>query len=59
MSELNMKFKNMDEVSAYSKANEKTLVVLDDYILDVSTFQCHHPGGGVLLKNKNLQTIDE
>lgn len=59
MSELNMKFKNMDEVSAYSKASEKTLVVLDDYILDVSTFQCHHPGGGVLLKNKNLQTIDE
>jgi hypothetical protein len=27
--------------------------------LDVSSFQGHHPGGGVMLKNKNLKSIDE
>jgi cytochrome b involved in lipid metabolism len=35
------------------------LLVLDDYILDVSTFASHHPGGGVLLRNLNLKSVDE
>ena len=37
----------------------KTLLIHDDYVLDVSSFQGHHPGGGVFLSNKNLQNIDE
>lgn len=57
--EINIKFKNCEEVAAYSEKNEKTLVILDDYVLDVSSFQCHHPGGAVLLKNKNLKSVDE
>jgi 4-hydroxysphinganine ceramide fatty acyl 2-hydroxylase len=28
-------------------------------VLDVTTFAEHHPGGGVLLQNKNLKSIDE
>jgi hypothetical protein len=59
MSEAALKFKNLEEVRAYSEEMEKTLVILDDYVLDVSTFQCHHPGGAVLLRNKNLQAVDQ
>lgn len=55
----NIKFKNYEEVEDYSKKTGKTLVVFDDYVLDVSTFQSHHPGGGVLLQNKNLKNVDE
>ena len=59
MTEHSMKFKSLEEVNAYAKDSGKTLLILDDYILDVSTFQCHHPGGGAFLKNKNLQKVDE
>ena len=34
----NIKFKNYEEVEAYSKKTGKTLVIFDDYVLDVSTF---------------------
>jgi len=54
MSDYNMKFKTLEEVKSYASKTEKTLLILDDYVLDVSTFQCHHPGGGYLLENKNL-----
>ena len=59
MAEVNQQFKNLEEVEKYSKEKEKTLLILDDYVLDVSTFQCHHPGGAVLLRNKNLKKVDE
>ena len=39
--------------------NDKTMVILDDYVLDISSFQTHHPGGGALLRQKHLQTIDQ
>ena len=57
--ELNIKFKNLEEITTYANSHRKTLVIFDDYVLDVSTFQCHHPGGGLLLKNKNLKSVDE
>jgi cytochrome b involved in lipid metabolism len=45
-------------VEAYSQKTEKTLLVLDDYILDVTSFSSHHPGGGVMLRNNNLKNVD-
>lgn len=54
-----MSFKNSAEVKAYAEEKGKTLLILSDYVLDVSTFQCHHPGGGAFLSRKNLQSIDE
>lgn len=56
---INNNFKNYDEVETYAAKNEKTLMILDDYVLDVTSFAEHHPGGGVLLRNSNLKTIDE
>lgn len=35
------------------------MLVLDDYILDVTTFASHHPGGGAMLSKSNLKNIAE
>jgi len=56
---INIKFKNYEEVTAYSNKYGKTLLVLDDYILDTTSFAEHHPGGAVLLHKNNLKNIDE
>ena len=40
-------------------SNNKTLLLYDDYILDVTSFNPHHPGGGLLLRNNNLTDISE
>lgn len=34
-------------------------MILDDYILDVTTFSDHHPGGGILLRNNSSKSINE
>jgi len=39
--------------------NNKILVVQDDYVLDVTTFAPHHPGGSSFLSFKNFKNIGE
>lgn len=35
---ININFKNYDEVETYAAKNSKTLMILDDYVLDVTSF---------------------
>lgn len=55
----NIRFNNLDEVKDYAQAQDSVLVVYKDYVLDVTTFAKHHPGGAVLLKNNNAKDIEE
>lgn len=55
---INIKFNNIDEVVRYSSDHDKTLVIMNDYILDATTFMEHHPGGSVLVKNYKNKSID-
>lgn len=41
-------------MSEYANKNNSVLVVYDDYVLDVTSFANHHPGGsGLILHYKN------
>ena len=53
-----MRFNNIQEVVKYSSDNDKTLVIMNDYILDATTFMEHHPGGSVLVKSYKNKSID-
>jgi cytochrome b involved in lipid metabolism len=44
-------------VKQYAEKQDSVLVVYNDYVLDVTTFAQHHPGGAVLLKNNNGKNI--
>jgi cytochrome b involved in lipid metabolism len=46
-------------VKSYAEKTNKILLVQDDYVLDVTTFAPHHPGGSSFLKNSNLKNIGE
>lgn len=59
MTETKLHFSTLEEVQAYAQQHEKTLLILDDYILDATSFASHHPGGAALLYNKNVARIDE
>lgn len=57
--DINLAFESVEQVRSYAEREEKVLLILDDYVLDVTSFNSHHPGGGVLLRNKQLQDIKE
>lgn len=56
---ISIKFENYEQVQLYAEKTSKTLLILDDYILDATTFSSHHPGGAALLKTNNIKCIDE
>ena len=41
----------------YASKNERLLVVYDTYVLDVTTFVKHHPGGASLITNHSNRNI--
>lgn len=51
------KFHSLAEVRDYAEANDRDLLLLDDTVLDVTTFAEHHPGGGVLLRNQREKDV--
>jgi cytochrome b involved in lipid metabolism len=51
---LNIHFTDLDQVTSYANTNNRTLLILDDQVLDVTTFAPHHPGGKALLHTRNL-----
>jgi cytochrome b involved in lipid metabolism len=54
-----IKFECMDEVRAYAEREGKTLLLHNGLILDVSTFQDHHPGGQLLMNNYHLKNVED
>lgn len=59
MSEVNAprKFASLQELQSYAKSSDRDLLLLEDRVLDVTTFAPHHPGGAVLLRNHKGQEI--
>ena len=57
--DINMKFNKIEDVVKYSEENDKTLVIMNDYVLDATTFMEHHPGGSVLIRNYKNKSVDE
>lgn len=52
--ETNVQFKTNQDIYDYAVKNNKVLVIYNDYVLDVTTFAQHHPGGaGLILNYKN------
>ena len=54
---INIKFENYEEVKSYADSTKKTLLILEDYVLDVTSFAVHHPGGAMLLRNNQLKEV--
>jgi cytochrome b involved in lipid metabolism len=46
-------------VEQYADSTNKNLLILDDYILDVTSFAPHHPGGALLVRQSNLKNVEE
>lgn len=59
MDNINIKFENQQQVADYADKNGRVLVVLDEYVLDATSFAEHHPGGGSLIHNYRSKKIDE
>lgn len=56
---LDIQFKNTEQVQSYARTHQRTLLILDHAVLDVTTFAPHHPGGQALLHTHNLERVDE
>ena len=54
-----IKFNSLQEVRDYAKRSDRDLLLLDDTLLDVTTFAPHHPGGSLLLRSRRGQDIAE
>ena len=49
------KFSNLEELNHLAQKENKTLLILDGYVIDPTTFAAHHPGGkGLILKHQGL-----
>lgn len=57
--EKDLKFTNLQEIESYAAKTNRVLVVLDDYVLDATTFVNHHPGGSGLILNYRSKDITE
>ena len=57
--DINKQFKNYEEVKEYASTTNKTLLILEENILDVTSFAVHHPGGALLLQNNSLKDVKE
>lgn len=44
-----MLFQSFDEIEEFANAKNRMLVVYDSYVLDVTEFATHHPGGAHLI----------
>ena len=44
-------------MQSYAQNKDRDLLILEDCVLDVTTFAQHHPGGGALLRNRKGQDI--
>lgn len=53
------KFTSMQELRDFAKNSERDLLVLEDRVIDVTTFAPHHPGGAVLLRNFKGEDVSE
>jgi cytochrome b involved in lipid metabolism len=52
-----IKFESLSQVEEYALKNKKILLVYDDYVLDATSFACHHPGGPGLIKNFQTKNV--